>query len=106
MDTGSESMQEEAELSFTNQLLSKVDSAACRREGKNILQMPPVLRKWDSKLQWKVIKGNVKLSPLQVDSAACRRGKTILLMRREVDSAACRREVKLSFTSQLSERGG
>jgi hypothetical protein len=36
------------------------------------------LRKWDSKLQWKVIKGNVKLSPLEVDSAACRRGKVKL----------------------------
>jgi hypothetical protein len=66
--------------------------------------MPPVLRKWDSKLQWKVITGNVKPSPLEVDSAACWRGKSILLMRREVDSAACRREVKLSFTSRISER--
>jgi hypothetical protein len=90
--------------------------------------MPPVLRKWDSKLHWNVIKGNVKLSPLVVDSAACRRGKTTVSFScgerqivqharerenypsqasylREVDSAACRR-VKLSFTSQISERGG
>jgi hypothetical protein len=45
-----------------------VDNAACRREVKNILQMPPVPRRWDSKLQWEVIKENVKLSPLEVDS--------------------------------------
>ncbi len=45
-----------------------MDNAAGRREVKNILQMPPVLRNWDSKLQWKVIKENVKLSPLEVDS--------------------------------------
>jgi hypothetical protein len=77
-----------------------------QERGKNIFYMPPVLRKWNSKLQWKVIQENVKLSPLQVDSAACWRGKTILLMRRKVDSAACRREVKLSFTSRISERGG
>ncbi len=74
--------------------------------GKNIIRTPPVLRKWDSKLKRKVIKENVKLSPLEVESAACKIGNTILLMRREVYSAACRREVKLSFTCRISERGG
>jgi hypothetical protein len=35
---------------------------------ERVLQMPQVLRKWYSKLQWEVIKENVKLSPLEVDS--------------------------------------